>query len=338
MHQLYTVINDVEKTHLGLGNALAFAIICVKAKKCLLLISPAGCGKSVITNTIGNSYPDTYILDSATTASLSQHNEEFSNFRGLVTVDDMGKISDTYSRKHTLTAFTELCYSHFITRYTFRASVIITDFYGSVILNTQPVILAEICQYPEWESVLQDKTIRYYHLYRPTKPEAKLPEVNIDWGIDLDLVSKPDPRYKLYSKLEDISAIQWSDARLMEHLDKLLRATAALDRRQEVKHEDFMLLHRLIRPLTVERYIMHKSGFELGRWMNSNSIAVLVEFASWKNVSIERIARDYKISPSTVYRLLGEIKEWFAFDESMSKQVIPKRELVKVLREAGVKR
>ncbi|GAJ18683.1 unnamed protein product, partial [marine sediment metagenome] len=83
-----------------------------------------------------------------------------------------------------------------------------------------------------------------YHLYRPVKPNAEKPNLDIDWGIDMDLVAKPDHRYKLYPKLEAIAGIQWSDARVLEHLDTLLRAVAALDRRQEAKQEDFALLYR----------------------------------------------------------------------------------------------
>jgi len=338
LHQLYSVIKGVEETHSGLGNAVAFSIICVKARMCLLVVSPAGCGKSTISDMVALGHPNAQRIDSTTTASLSQHVEEFSNFYGLVVIDDMGKIGDTYSRKHTLTAFAELCYSHFIRRYTFRASVIIEDFHGSAVLNVQPVILADVYQYPEWESVIQDKTLRYYHLKRPTKPNDAPPKVNIDWGIDIDLVAKPDHRYKLYPKLEAIGGIQWSDARTLEHLDTLLRASAALDRREKPNGEDFRLLNRLMKPMVVERYITSKSGFEVGRWMDTNLAAVLVEFASWRNISIDRIARDYKISPATTYRLLVEIKDWFVPSEPMSKKLVPKPELKRVLKEAGVDR
>jgi len=152
------------------------------------------------------------------------------------------------------------------------------------------------------------------------------------------LVKKPDYRYKLYSKVEAIAGIQWGDARLQEHVSILLRASAALDKRQTVTNDDFALLHRLMKPMTVERYVMHKTGFEVGRWMDTNLAATLVEFASWKNISIERIARDYKISPSTVYQLLSQIREWFVASETMTKRLVPKPELKKVLKEAGVER
>ena len=72
--------------------------------------------------------------------------------------------------------------------------------------------------------------------------------------------------------------------------------------------------------------------------MDTNLAAVLVEFASWKKINIDRIARDYKVSPSTVYRLLADIKEWFVEDSIKSKMLVPKLELKRVLKEAGVER
>jgi hypothetical protein len=152
----------------------------------------------------------------------------------------------------------------------------------------------------------------------------------------MPLVHKPDHRYKLHNKLENIASIQWSDARVLEHLDDLLKASAALDHRTEVDNNDYVLLNKLMKPMTVEKYCRSKYGFETGRAFNTNLMAVLVEFASWPNINIARIARDYKVSESTVYRLLSEIKDWFEPSEPMSKKLNPKPELSRVLKEAGV--
>lgn len=338
MHQLYTIIRDVERTHPGLGNAVAFSIICAKARKCLLVISPAGCGKSVISDTIGKAYPDSVRIDSVTRSGLKDFKDIFTNYRGLVVMDDLGKVDTPYSRVATVTSFAELCYSHFISKHTMTVTVEIGEFHGSAILNVQPPVLAALVEADEWEVVTQDKTLRYYHLYRPVKPNENRPDIQIDWGIDLDLVHKPSIKYKLYPKLEAIASVQWSDARVMEHLNSLLKATASLARRQTVLYEDFVILSRLMKPMSVEKHIMTKAGFEVGRRMDTNLLAVLVEFASWRDISIDRIARDYKISPSTTYRLLTGIREWFETKEPMSKRLIPRPELKKVLKEAGVER
>lgn len=338
MHQLNMVIEAVNKTHLGLGNAVASAILCVKARQCMLLIAPSGCGKSVITDLVGSTAYNPVKLLSITKARLGDYKDTFSNFFGVVLMDDIAGAGSVYERKETLVAFSMLCYGHSISKHTWTSDYEIADFHGAAILNVQPALLAEIYEYPEWESLIQEKTLRYYHLYRPVKPNKDKPVLKVDWGIDLDLVHTPRHDYELYATLERIAAIQWSDARTLEHLDTLLKSVAALDHRQDVVNADLQLLYKLLKPMVVERYIFHKTGFEVGRWMDTNLAAVLVEFASWRNVNIERIARDYKISPSTVYRLLAQIKDWFYEDAVKSKQLIPKAELKRVLKEAGVER
>ena len=338
MHPMYKVIEDIDKTHPALGNAVAFAAIAVKAKKCLLVVAPAGCGKSATSDAILQVHPDSLKLDSVTRSGLRDFKDVFTHYQGLVVIDDLGKVDTNYSRVATVTSFAELCYSHFISKHTMTVTVEIAEFHGSTIMNVQPPILAALVEADEWEVVTQDKTIRYYHLYRPTAPNANKPEFEIDWGIDMDMVAKPKHSYKAYPKLEAIASIQWSDARVLEHLDDLLKASAALAGRESVIGDDFVLLYHLMRPMTVEKYIKTKYGFEVGRHLDTNLLAVLVEFASWRNINIARICRDYKINESTVYRLLSEIKEWFTPSEQMSKRLLPRPELKKILREAGVER
>ena len=338
MHQLDEVIANIESTHSGLGKAVAMAILCIKARQCLIMVAPSGCGKSVITDAIKIAHPNAVALLSITRAKLKDYAEVFSNFFGVVLMDDMAGAGSMYERKDTIAAFCQLCYSHTVSKHTFVSDFEIVNFFGAAVMNIQPALLAEVYQYPEWEGLIQEKTLRYYHLYRPTKPNSTKPDIKIDWGIDLDLVHTPRHDYKLYPTLWGIACIQWSDARALEHLDVLLKSLAALDRRQDVNNNDLILLHKLIKPMTVERYVFSKSGFETGRWMNNNLCAVLVEFASWKDINIDRISRDYKVSPSTVYRLLAEIKEWFVDSQVKSKMLIPKPELKKVLKEAGVER
>ena len=338
MSQLTEIMKSIESTHMGLGKAVAMSILCAKARQCLLLVAPSGCGKSIITDAIKLHHPDAISLLSITRARLKDYEATFSNFYGVVLMDDMAGAGSQYERKDTISAFCQLCYSHTVSKHTWTSDFDITNFHGAAIMNIQPALLAEVYAYPEWEGLIQEKTLRYYHLYRPVKPNQTKPVIKVDWGIDLDLVRKPGHDYKLFKTLEGIASIQWSDSRSLEHLDSLLRAIAALDRRQDVNNNDLKLLHKLMKPMTVERYIFKKSGFETGRWMDTNLAAVLVEFASWRNINIDRIARDYKVSPSTVYRLLSEIKDWFVDSEVKSKMLIPKTELKKILKEAGVER
>ncbi|GAH76382.1 unnamed protein product, partial [marine sediment metagenome] len=98
MHPLYGLIKETEATHIGLGNAIAFATICTKARLCLLIISPAGCGKSAVSDAIGQAHPNTVRLDSVTRSGLRDFKDQFTHFQGLVVIDDLGKVDTNYSR------------------------------------------------------------------------------------------------------------------------------------------------------------------------------------------------------------------------------------------------
>ena len=336
-HYLRSVIEDVDRTHSRLGRAVAFSIIAAKGRKCLIFISPAGMGKSTISNYLAAHSPQSMVLDAISRAGISQQQDVFNNYMGLVAIDDLGKLGGHYPRIQTLITMAELTYSHSIKSSMFGNPVDIMGFTGSSILNTQPAILASLVASDEWEVVLQDKTIRYYHLYRPEAPIYQLPETEINWGIDLDLVKRTESRGKMWRDLEKIGRCQWSDARVFEHINDLLRATAALDGRREVENTDFTLLLDLIRPLTLERYVTDKFGFETSRHFKSGLLAIMIEVASWPKLNIDRVARDYKLSPSRAAELVVEHGLGVITYNAFTKVLTPSDDLSRVLREAGVK-
>ena len=272
MHKLQGLIDSVEATHKGLGKVIAFSVIAIKAKQCLILVAPSGCGKSVITDSLAIAHPDSFKLLSITRARLQSYAEQFSNYFGVVLMDDMAGAGGMYERKDTISAFCQMCYSHTMSKHTMQSDYEIVNFHGSAVMNIQPALLAEVYAYPEWEGLIQEKTLRYYHLYRPTMPVQVKPEIDVDWGIEIDTVHNPRHDYKLYPTLWSIAAIQWSDSRALEHLDSLLKATAALDNREDVNNGDLQFLLKLMKPMTVERHVFNKSGFETGRYMDTNYV------------------------------------------------------------------
>jgi len=336
-HYLRSIIEDVDRTHSRLGRAVAFSIIAAKGRKCLIFIAPAGMGKSTISNYLVAHSPESMVLDAISRAGIAQQQDVFNNYTGLVAIDDLGKLGSHYGRIQTLIAMSELTYSHYIKSSMFGNPISIQGYTGSAILNTQPAILASLVASDEWEVVLQDKTTRYYHLYRPESPIYQLPEPEIDWGIDLDLVKPTESRGKMWRDLVKIGRCQWSDARVLEHISDLLRATAALDGRREVDNTDFSLLLDLIRPLTLERYVTDKYSFESGRHFKSSLLAIMIEIASWPKLNIDRVARDYKLSPKRAGELVVEYGQGIVNYNAFTKVLTPSDDLARVLREAGVK-
>ena len=51
MHKIQQLIKQINKTHKHLGELIAMNIIAAKAKKTILNVAPAGCGKSTATDT-----------------------------------------------------------------------------------------------------------------------------------------------------------------------------------------------------------------------------------------------------------------------------------------------
>jgi len=204
--------------------------------------------------------------------------DELNDFRGLMYVDDIAKSQTAYARISTMTTLAELIYSHYINSKLSKMDFEIKNFRGAGIVNMQPVLMRELVTSSEWEASIQDKTIRYYHLHRPLKPNPEPPKVVLTWGISITDVETVKRHEKLARVLERIVEPQWGIARLREHTTDLLKASAALDGRKVVSDIDYELLIDILKPLKIEDLVINKSGFEEGRTLNSARLATLTEY------------------------------------------------------------
>jgi hypothetical protein len=207
-------------------------------------------------------HKDPFPIASVTAAWIMKISERLTDFKGVILIDDISKMSD-YEKRDTIVSFATLCHEHHLDKHTMMADYEISDFAGSVIMNIQPVMLSPLYTSEVWEGLLQDKSLRYYHLFRPTEPQELPPQINIDWGIDIKNVNGTQNHTgKIYERILAIARIEWSDSRAIQHLHILLRASAALDHRKEVNQTDIELLDFLMRPMILERYLFSKTGFE----------------------------------------------------------------------------
>lgn len=336
VHQLRTLIKQVNRTHRGLGPLIAINILAAKAKKTILNVAPAGCGKSVASDTSAILLQErARKYTSLTLAGLVRVAKQFSNYDGHVVIDDLGAEKSMWSRISTVTVLANLVYSHYVHKITHSYDFKITDFNGSVSMNIQPVILNSLVQSDEWVSVVRDKVIRYYHLHRPSKPKPQPPKVNIEWGPQLNQISLSAYHGKLWYQLVAIGLTQWSYARVQEHLPDLLRATASLDGRTKVERKDYTILIKLLQPLQLERYIVNTYGFEAGRVFENNLYCILVELTSFHNPTINTICEDYKVSPSTAERLTQTVPQWCWIKANSPKKLMPTEQATKILNLCG---
>lgn len=337
MHYLSTLSAQVDKTHPHLGNLLAVAMLAVKAKKLLLVVSPRGCGKSRITSFVGLSTPGASVQDRLSIAGLSALKDEFNGFNSVLVVDDIGKTQTPYARISTLTTLAELVYSHYCISHLVGTHFEIRDFYGSALVNIQPVLLREVIKSPEWEASMMDKSIRYYHLWRPRNPNPMPPEVKLDWGINIKGVSHSPLKGKLAEKLNNIGEAQWGLSRLKEHFADLLKASAALDQREEVTPSDYLLLIKLLKPLALESIVSDKVEFESKRFLGSNTLALLTEFVTYGKVTLRQLSRDYKLSESRCYQILVRMQKDWQIIKKNPTTYAPSDTLKSKLKEIGIK-
>lgn len=317
MHYLSSLITDIDKTHPHLGNLAAMCQLSIKAKKLLLTIAPRGCGKSRVSSYIGLDYPGASVHDRISVAGLVYLKDEFSGFQSVIVVDDIAKTQTPYARIATITTIAELIYSHYCKSSMQGMSYSIEDFNGSAIINVQPVLLKELVKSDEWEASIQDKSIRYYHLYRPQQPNKYPPKATLQWGKEFKLVEDFDLVPKTAKRLIEITGVQWGSSRLIEHVVDLLKAAAALDGRVKVNATDYKVLERVLLPLSYESLVMSKNQFESDRFMDSNLLAVLTEYVTYGKFTINQLSDDYKLSHSQCYRIMSQsTKQWVEVEKS----------------------
>jgi len=337
MHTVHRLIKSVNATHRGLGTLVAFNLICAKAKKTILNVSPAGCGKSSATNTVYRVLgSDTKRYGSVTLSGLHHLQPELSNYAGHIIIDDLAAEKSVWSRVATISALSHLVYSHQVSKYTQSLHLQIENFSGSVALNIQPVLMQSLVDAEEWVSMIRDKVIRYYHLIRPSKPVSFLPNPQVNRGPQIQGVSMGEFKGKLYYKLFAKGLYQWSAARCNEHIPDLLKACAALDNRTVVNVTDYILLDKLMQHFNLEVNLVDTFGFEAGRVFNQNAYYLLVELASFPKVTLQQICVDYKVSMRTAERLINTVKEWCYLESADGKVIKPTEYARKILEEAGV--
>ena len=336
MNYLSFVIKEVNKTHPHLGEPLAMAMLAVKASKLLLFVAPHGCGKSRITSFIATQAPEVFLRDAISVAGLGNLQGELTGFTGALIIDDLSKGGTTYAQIKTVTTLAELVYSHYCARDMADSHYSITDFYGSAIANIQPILLRDVIKSPEWEASMMDKSIRYYHLYRPLNPNPFPPEIQLDFGIDYKLTDIPKLKGKLANSLFYIAESQWGLARMKEHLSDLLRASAALDKRRKVNISDYNLLLKILKPLKLERLVSDKTDLEGERYLNNNQLALLTEFATYGQFTLKQLAKDYQMSQSKCYTIMNKYANDWKVVSKTPTTYAPSEDLRKILREVGI--
>lgn len=308
MSYIEELINKINDTHNNLGQLIAVCQIIVKARKMMLIVSPSGCGKSTAISLVAKQTPDSMLPDRLSIAGLCVMADKLTSFRSGIFVDDIATTQTPYARKTTITTLAALVYTHRIQSIMQGIEYTIEDFYGSALIGIQPILLRDLMLLEEWDASIQDKALRYYHLFRPLVPALSLPNVKLNKGIDIDNIGdfEPDYKNKYWRKLVNLADSQWSRARAKEHLKDMLKAVAALEERRNVIDSDYILLSRLLKPMAIENIVVLKEQLEGERYLDNNLLALLAEYYTYGDTySLAQIALDYKLSLQQCYKIMA---------------------------------
>lgn len=323
MHYLLSLSNQVNKTHGGLGNAVAFAAVCAKANKCLLIVAPQGTGKSTVINILASIMPDNIKIPEVTRTGMQSYSELLQGSQSLVHMDDLGATDTSYTRMQTVLTMAELCYAHTIGKQTAKSSFTISDFNGSFVTSIQPVLMRPLIQTTQWESNLQDKVVRYYHLYRPLKVNLKLPEIRQIHDGKLRNVREFEDFRSLPPEMVAITDTQWGTARAQEHTASMLRACALLDERNAVNKTDVETLLKVMKPMVTEKWAIRRYGIEEKREVDLALIYLMTEWATYGDFTLAQLMHDHKLIQSVAYKVMEKSRALWTISQKKPTTYLP---------------
>ena len=302
-------------------------MVAAHAMKCLLLIAPPGTGKSTVSNFVFDAIPGARKISALTSAGLTPMQEEFTGYRGLLVMDDLGRLQTRYRRLNTITTLVELVYSHYAEDHTGHQHLSISEFHGAAVINCQPVVLREVLSSGEWEATVADKSIRYYHMYRPTEPNLEPISVEHDTTIPFDQATPPKTDTPLIAQLIKRGFIQWGLTRSREHITDMAQGIAALRGSNTTDEVDAAFLGYLLKPVWIERVVIDKESLEGGRKLHSDFLYMCTEFLTYGNFTLEQLMTNYKVSESTARRTMSKLAKWWQLSSKSPTTYAPSDEL-----------
>jgi len=221
---------------------------------------------------------------------------------------------------------------------TFHYRIQISNFYASVIMNCQPVIFRQIIGARDWDAFIRDRAARFYHIIRPTEEnpaDIQLPQLPRLRKDDVKLnVDNIDPN--LGAEAAARLSWQFSRGRAKLHLISLLKASAALNGREETTSADAWLVKEIYSRGILEHLLTHSTELEGRRRFDSNLYALISEFATLRRpIEIRELARRFGYSTRTIYNIARRLRRWVTTNSSPPK-LVPTRDLVELMREAGI--
>lgn len=302
----------------------------------MISIAVPGVGKTTALDWAAGQNPQGELkLDSITRSGLQDMSEELSDYRGVLSVGDLGAVDTQYSVKEACKVIALLTYEHRLSKKNVSIDINIADFYGSALSTVQPASVGKLIKGADWDSVLQDKIIRYYHLVRPTNVRNDPIDLDINWGPDFMDVAISDKLERACKRYVDGTIQQWSDSRAVQHWTDLYCAAAAFAGRKAVTPQDVSCTHAIMKPLTLEPYLILRESLSSDRSFLSDDMCILTELASYGVLNHVRTIKNYKVSTRTLQRTIDRSATWIVPGPKGRGEHLPSDQAVQVLEAAG---
>ena len=332
-HPLFLYAKSIEKTHKGLGNCCAFLKLATAARKCIVIVGSHGSGKTTAVEAVHTHTPQNQriAIDSITRSGLKKLEGVLTNYTGSLIVGDLGGIDTQYSVQESLKVLGLLAYEHSLSKLNVSMDLEITNFHGSCLTTVQPVAMRYVIQGTQWDAVLADKTIRYYHIRKPQKPNLKPITATIKPKSDFNSIKITPAAVARARHVTSNTITQWSDARSEEHLLDLFRSAAAYRGGNAVTAVDIETALALMRPLYLENYLLDRFDLEGKLFFRNYDFAVLSQLATWGKIDLIKMCRDYKVSLRTIQRMLKETAAWYAHNKNNDRIVTASAQALEVM-------
>lgn len=335
-HTLFDYRRKIDRTHKGLGNLSVACLLACKARKAAIVAAVSGTGKTTAIRWAARQVPHGRIeLDSITRSGLKSFEDELNGFSGVFTVNDLGAVDTAYSVRESCKVIALLSHEHGLSKKNVSMDLSISGYYGSALSTIQPASMNALVSGTEWDSVLQDKTTRYYHLTRPTAVNHAEIDLSVKWGPELEYVKATKDVNAHIVKYVKAEIQPWSDARAMAHWLDYAKAAAALAGRKAVLVSDFAAVKEILRPVNLESYLVWRESLSTQRSYLANDHCILTELATYGELSHKRTVKNYRISSRTLQRTLDTAGTWLIPGPRGSNKHLPSQQALDVFSECG---
>lgn len=329
-------ITAVEKSHHNLSEATLMSVLCDIGDRTLLMIGISGTGKDTIANYCASLTDRNVIKPHGITVNgLKSYQDQLNSNSTTIIVGDLAKSGSEYMQINTISVLCGIVYDHRIEKHNATLNLEIENVQGAALIYAQPLILKKLVKVPEFESDISDKTVRFYHLFKPTLPNMNplndgkkyksIDRVPIEW--DEQAVGK------YWKQTVDNFEMEHSLARAMEHARALMKASALFNGRKKVSEADAWLVYTLSQNFRIEQAIYNKKELEGERQLDANLLPLLTVLATYPKPTITTLSKAFKLSEVRVYAILKEMGEWVLLNK---KELVPTAKTKALLKEIGV--